>query len=136
MKFRPTRSRISGARPARGGFTLVEVLAALVFMAIVIPTAVHGLRVANEAGQVGHRKAIATRVAEQTINELVVTRQWQSGGQRGTVRQGPIPYEWQMRLEPWLQQNLLRLLTVEVSYEVQGREHRVRLSTIVDSRMQ
>src|SRR2546427_2640107 len=39
-------------RKHAGAFTLAEVLAALAFMAIVIPVAVNGLRVANRAGQV------------------------------------------------------------------------------------
>jgi type II secretory pathway pseudopilin PulG len=56
-------------------FTLVEVLAALAFMAIVIPVAVEGLRVANLAGQVGQRRAVAARIADRILNELFVTGQ-------------------------------------------------------------
>src|SRR6187401_1688498 len=62
---RPFRRQDAGgtlnksAKRVRAAFTLVEVLAALAFMAIVIPVAVDGLRVANLAGQVGQRKAVA-----------------------------------------------------------------------------
>src|SRR5215207_7041870 len=62
-----------GVRQSSGAFTLAEVLAALAFMAIVIPVAVNGLRVANLAGQVGERKAVAARVAERVLNEWTVT---------------------------------------------------------------
>ena len=48
MRLKPTPTKTSGAS-RQGGFTLAEVLAALLFMAIVIPTAVHGLRVASLA---------------------------------------------------------------------------------------
>jgi type II secretory pathway pseudopilin PulG len=144
MRFRPTNQPASAAegstrtgqrlarrRPRRGGFTLAEVLAALVFMAIVIPVAVQGLRVANLAGQVGERKAVAIRIAERALNELVVTRQWQTASQEGSVQEGPVAYRWTMRLEPW---NLgaLRLLTVQVTFLVQGQDYDVRLSTLVD----
>ena len=44
-------------------FTLTEVLAALLFLAIVIPTAVEALHVASLAGEVAARKGAATRVA-------------------------------------------------------------------------
>ena len=135
MKFRPTSTKCSFDK-RRGGFTLAEVLAALVFMAIVIPTAVHGLRVASMAGQMGARKAVAARIAERELNELLVTRQWQSGSQSGTVQEGPLLYRWSMRTEPWSQLNVLRLLTVQVTFPVQGRDYAVRLSTVVDPTLQ
>src|SRR5436190_13357159 len=71
----PTGSRRYSrlAACATGAFTLAEVLAALAFMAIVIPVAVNGLRVANLAGQVGQRKAVAARIAERVLNEYTTT---------------------------------------------------------------
>ena len=77
----------------RAGFTLVEVLAALAFMAIVIPVAVDGLRVANQAGQVGQRKAVAARIAERVLNEMVITGQFRSPTQGGTVQEGVQAYQ-------------------------------------------
>lgn len=117
------------------GFTLAEVLAALVFMAIVIPVAVEGLRVANLAGQVGARKVAAARVADRVLNELLVTGQWRQSAQSGTIQEGPQQFRWQMRLEPW-NQGALRLMTVQVTFPVQGRDYDVRLSTIVDTATQ
>jgi hypothetical protein len=135
MRFKPINCRCSAARRA-AGFTLAEVLAAMVFMAIVIPVAVQGLRVANLAGQVGDRKAVAARIAERVINELMVTRQWQTASQGGTIQEGPHPYRWSLRLEPW-NQGLLRLMTVQVSFSVQGKDdYWVRLSTLVDTTAQ
>jgi hypothetical protein len=112
---------------------LVEVLASLLFMAIVIPTAVQGLRIANLAGQVGHRKAAAAQVAERVLNDAVITGQWQSGANRGTVQDESAEYRWSIRAEPWNQHRSMRLLTVEVMFPIQGQEYEVRLSTIVDS---
>ncbi len=136
MKFRRTNSRESCASLGRDAFTLVEVLASLVFMAIVIPTAVHGLRIASMAGQMGERKAVAARIADRVLNELVVTRQWQNAAQSGVVQEGPIPYRWRTLTEPWIQQNVLRLMTVQVTFPMQGRDYDVRLSTIVDTAVQ
>lgn len=126
--------RLASREPRRSrGFTLVEVLAALVFMAIVIPAAVQGLQIANRAGLVGLRKTTAIQIAQRVLNELVITRQWQTGAPSGVVQDGGMQYRWLSRAEPWNQQNVLRLLTVEVTYPVQGREYDVRLSTVVDS---
>jgi prepilin-type N-terminal cleavage/methylation domain-containing protein len=133
MKLKPTRCKLSAASVGRAGFTLVEVLAALVFMGIVIPTAVHGLRIASLAGEVGQRKSVAVRIAERVLNETVITRQWQTGSPSGVVQDGPMQYRWTTRAEPWNQQNVLRLLTVQVSFPVQGQDYDVRLSTLVDS---
>ena len=62
MKFGPTHCRAARDKRRHAGFTLVEVLAALLFMAIVIPVAVEGLRIASLAGQVAQRKSVAARV--------------------------------------------------------------------------
>jgi hypothetical protein len=135
MKFKRTSSKSSGVNRPAGAFTLVEVLAALLFMAIVIPVAVQGLQIANRAGQVGLRKTAGAQVAERVLNELVITRQWLSGAPSGVIQDGGVQYRWTSRAMPWNQQNVLRLLTVEVTFPVQGQDYQVRLSTVVDSTM-
>jgi hypothetical protein len=102
------------------------------FMAIVIPVAVQGLRVASQAGQVGERKVVAARVADRVLNELVTTGQWQKSLQNGVAREGLREYRWSVRLEAW-NQTALRLMTVQVFFPVQGQEYDVTLSTIVDT---
>ena len=144
-----TRGIIVGRVPARGGhdvfersvrrarsaFTLVEVLAALTLMAIVIPVAVDALRLANLAGQVGQRKAVAGRIAERVLNESLVTGQLRGTTQNGLVQEGAQQYQWSIRSEPW-SQDAMRLVTVQVAYPVQGRDYEVRLSTLVDNSTQ
>jgi Tfp pilus assembly protein PilV len=149
MRFKTTSSKPSGANRS-SGFTLVEVLAALVFMAIVIPSAIEGLRVANMAGLLGMRKAAAARIAERELNELLVTQHWRTGGQNGTVQEGALQYQWTMRIEPWnqLSQKMtmtanggvgvdaLQRLTVQVTFPMQGQYFNVHLSTLVDPTLQ
>ena len=130
MRLRPItcRPRVAEVR-LLGGFTLAEVLAALVFMSIVIPVAVQAVRVASEAGQVGERKAAAARIAERVLNELLVTGALQQSTRNGTVEEGERAYKWTMRSEPW-SQDAMNLVTVQVVYSVQGRDHEVSLSTL------
>jgi type II secretory pathway pseudopilin PulG len=116
---------------ASAAFTLAEVLAALAFMAIVIPVAVEGLRIANHAGQVGHRKAVAARIADRVLNEAIVTGQWRTSTQGGTIQEGQNDYRWALRSEPW-QQGAMRLVTVQVIFPAQGENYDVNLSTLVD----
>jgi len=132
MRFNPAnKSRV--AKPPRAGFTLAEVLAAMLFMAIVIPVAVQGLHIASRAGVVSERKALATRLAESKLNELIVTHQWQSAFQKGTIQEGLQNYSWQLQSEPWREDGAMRLLTVQVTVPVQGQDYDVHVSTLVDA---
>ena len=112
-------------------FTLAEVLAALLFLAIVIPTAVEVLRVASLAGEVAARKAAAARVADRVLSESVVTTNWTAGGQSGTVTEGILDFRWKLTAQTW-PQDAMELLTAEVTYSAQGRDYAVRLSTLAN----
>ncbi len=125
----PTASPRSGRC---AGFTLAEVLAALMFMAIVIPVAVQGLRIASRAGEVAQRKDQAARVAERVLNEHIVTTNWNQSVQSGTLLEGGLQYRWTLRNELW-SQDAMQSLSVEVVYAVQNQDYSVRLSTLASS---
>jgi type II secretory pathway pseudopilin PulG len=135
MRFNPTHRPASAAKRARAAFTLAEVLAALAFMAIVIPVAVEGLRIANLAGQVGQRKAAAAQIAERVLNEWMLTSQSQMPAQSGTIQEGVQQFRWTVQIESWPEDNM-RLVTVRVIYQVQGRDYDVHLSTLLDNSSQ
>lgn len=131
-KARPTGGTAHVRDGADAGFTLAEVLAALLFMAIVIPVAVQGLRVASLAGTVAQRKTEAARVAERVLNESIVTTNWSKSVQNGTAFEGTREYRWTLQSQPW-GEGQLQLISAEVIYLVQNRDYQVRLSTLVDS---
>jgi prepilin-type N-terminal cleavage/methylation domain-containing protein len=114
------------------GFTLVELLAAMAFMAIVIPVAMHGLVIANRAGQVAQRKAIAARVLERTLNEYVASSDNNASisKQKGVAQEGEMEFDWNIRQETW-KEDKMRLITGEVTYRVQGQEYSVTGSTLI-----
>src|ERR1051325_5023045 len=85
------------------GFTLVEVLASLLFMALVIPVAVDGLRVASRASVVGQRKAVAARIAQQVLNEQVVAGHGMGATLSGVTREDNVDYAWAVKQEIWTQ---------------------------------
>src|SRR5208282_5937354 len=101
-------------------FTLAEVLAALLFLSIVIPTAVEALHVASLAGEVAARKSEAARVADRILNESLVTTNWSGGIQSGTVTEGILDFRWKLKTENWPQDSM-ELLTAEVTYSAQGK---------------
>jgi type II secretory pathway pseudopilin PulG len=129
MRLRPANNK------ARA-FTLAEVLAALLFMAIVIPVAMEGLHIASLAGAVAQRKGEAMRVAQRVLNESLITTNWSQALQSGTTIQGQRQFRWTLRSDPWTQdpsQNVLRQLSVEVLFSAQNRDYSVKLTTLVDS---
>ena len=132
----PTSGTKRPADRAQAGFTLAEVLAALLFMAIVIPVAVQGLRVASLAGTVADRKVQATRVAQRLLDESLITTNWNKSVQAGTVLEGDRRYRWTLRSDTWNQDGRVyapRLVSLDVTYTVQNRDYSVRLCTLSPS---
>jgi hypothetical protein len=105
------------------------VLAALMFMAIVIPVAVEALHVAGVSGEIAVRKAEAARVADAILNRNIVTTNWNQSA-TGTVMQNGHSYQWSLRNETWPADSGMDLLTAEVGFSVQGRKISLRLCTL------
>lgn len=112
--------------------TLVEVLAALLLMAIVIPVAMEGMSIASRAGVLGQRKAAAMRVAERVLNELIIEGETAQTSASGMTTDGDTAYPWTMRSEPWPEDAMLQL-TVVVTFTVQGSDFTVNVSTLIPS---
>jgi len=130
MRFAPRKRGAS--RKGVEAFTLAEVLAALLFMAIVIPVAVQGLRISGHAGALAERKREAGRVAEKVLNESIVTTNWNKSSLSGTVREDDREYRWTLRTETW-PESAMQLLSVEVTFPVQGEDHTVQLNTLANT---
>ena len=138
MRF-PARTNKTGRTGGTAAFTLAEVLAALLFMAIVIPAALEGLHIASLAGTVAARKGEAARIAQRVLTENLVTTNWNQSGQSGTVTEGQRQFRWTLRTAPWTQdpnQNVILKLSVDVFFTAQNRDYSVRLSTLVDNSSQ
>lgn len=131
MKFRvsATDRREPNRDASSRAFTLAEVLAAMLFMAIVIPVAVAGLRVASRSGEVAERKVRAARVAERVLEENLVTTNWMQSVRNGTVTEGNLEFRWTMNNENW-SQDAMQQISVEVKYNVQGQEYSVKMATL------
>jgi Tfp pilus assembly protein PilV len=128
------RARCSRAR-RKDGFTFVEVFAALVFLAILVPAVVEGLLIANRASEAAERGNAAGELAENKLNELLLSS---TSGQVAVDSQGDFGtdwpgYRWQTNQQTWDQDNVnsMTQLSVEVYYPVQGKERNVTLTTLI-----
>ena len=124
------RTELQFRAGASRGFTLAEVLAALLMMAIIIPVAMEGMSVASRAGILANRKAIAMRVAERVLNELIIEGQTQQSSASGTTTEGETSYPWAMRTETW-PEDAMQQMTVTVTFTVQGDPFDVSLTTLL-----
>ncbi|HUJ72458.1 MAG TPA: type II secretion system protein [Verrucomicrobiae bacterium] len=131
MRFKLPSNKLISGRRGEAGFTLAETLAALLFMAIVIPVAIDALRIASTAGEVAQRKAEAARVAERVLNESVVTANGDMPTQNGVIQEGGHDFQWTLHSALWPSDSM-QLLTVDVTFPASGRKYSMRLSTLVN----
>ena len=135
MKLATARIKNRAARRRCQAFTLAEVLAAMLFLAIVIPVAVEALHVSSLAGEVAVRKGAAARIADRILNESLVTTNWSGGGKSGTVAEGALDFNWTLTAQNWPKDPTMQLLTAEVKFPAQGRDYSVKLSTLASLQM-
>lgn len=114
----------------RAGFTLAEVLAAMLFLAIVIPAVIEAMHVATLAGEVGARKGAAARIADRILNESIVTTNWINGLQRGTATENGLDFSWTLSNQTWPVDSAMQVVTADVTFTAQGRAYDVKLSTL------
>jgi type II secretory pathway pseudopilin PulG len=136
MKKRAARAgvscHLSRATFHVAAFTLAEVLAAMLFLAIVIPVAVEALHVSSLAGEVAARKGAAARIADRVLNESLVTTNWNGSTQSGVISEGALDFNWTLTPQNWPQDSM-QMLTAKVDFLAQGKDYSVTLSTLANS---
>jgi type II secretory pathway pseudopilin PulG len=113
------------------GFTLAEVLAAMLFMAITIPVAVQGVIIANRAGTVAERKRQAASLADQCLKEQIISDQWRTQAQQeGDFTGDWADFHWALKADSWDTDSTMKIITATVTFRVQGQEYQVSVSTL------
>lgn len=116
----------------RTGFTFIEILAAMIFMAILLPAIVQGLTIANRVGVAAERQRVATQLADQVLTISAATEEWRRGAVNGDFGDDYPEYSYEVFDEAWTE-DTMTLLTARVYYTVQSREQYVQISTLVDT---
>ncbi|HYE19584.1 MAG TPA: prepilin-type N-terminal cleavage/methylation domain-containing protein [Tepidisphaeraceae bacterium] len=112
-----------------GGFTLMEVLAALLLIGLVLPVALDGIGRCVDAGSAAKRRAEAATLAEAKLNEVLVTATPNlatGSGEFGVEWPG---YKWDVQSVS-TDFNLYEI-TVTVTWAERGGEKSLRLSTLM-----
>jgi hypothetical protein len=125
------RPDAAARHPYQAAFTLAEVMAAMLFLAVVIPVAVEVLHVSSLGGEVAVRKSAAARVADRILSESLVTTNWSNGTQSGTLSEGALDMKWKLSSQAWTE-DAMQLLTAEVTFSAQGKDYTVKMSTLAN----
>ena len=114
----------------RGGFTLVELLATFVLVAIILPVAMKGISLATTMASLSKQRIEAGTLAETKLAELLATGEWQNGDLSGDFSPDWPNYRWSAEVQEWGEATL-RQLDVRVEWESRGMERYVQLTTLV-----
>jgi len=115
----------------RRGFSLIEVLAALLLVAIVLPVVMQAFDVTTSMATLARQRTEAAALADSKINELVGTGDWKLGVLSGDFSPDHPDYRWRADLVNW-DTSTLEELDVHVIWEFHGKEHDYTVSTLVD----
>ena len=123
----------NNARSRDRGFTLVEMLATLLIIALVLPSAMRGIALVTRIASQSNRKIVAATFAESKISELIASGEWEQGGlSRGNFGQDYPEYVWDIDVKNWDEAPMSEL---RVSVYWDGGEYKegqcVTLTTLV-----
>lgn len=127
----PHALRAAGGRTPRAGFTLIEVLATLLIIAIVLPVVMQGVALCTSAASTARRRNEAGALAESMLSELVATGDWQNGQLSGTFGDDWPDYRWSAEVGPWGQAAEVQQLDLQVTWTSRNEEQSLTLSTLV-----
>lgn len=134
MTATPTNPTRRSARPTarRSAFTLIEVLAALLLLAIVLPAIMQGVALATSAGSIARQRTEAAALCQSKLDEIVSTGEWQTSNLSGDFSATDQPeYRWTAQVQNWPQQQGVQELDVVVSWTAGGTERSLSLSTLI-----
>jgi prepilin-type N-terminal cleavage/methylation domain-containing protein len=124
------RSKRSGRR----AFTLVEVLAALLLIAIVLPVVMRGISAGTSSASLTRRRTEASSLAQSKLAEIMATEQWRDGALNGTFTlaetENAADYSWRAELQQWSEENV-KQLDLYVTWTTGKGEQNVMLSTLI-----
>jgi type II secretory pathway pseudopilin PulG len=129
LKFKVRHSPFQIPHASNSAFTFVEILAALLFLAILVPVVTEALTIANRASVVAERSAIAGELAENKLNDIILTNAWSSSETQGDFGDDWPNYRWKLT-QTQRSTDAMTELKMEVFFPVQGRDRSVSLSTL------
>ena len=112
------------------GFTLLEILATFVLIAIIMPVAMKGIGMAIRLAGSSVQQVEACSLAETKLAELLVTHEYLSGPQSGDFGSEWPEYRWNVQVVEWSEASL-KEISVNVIWKDALQEQVITLNTLV-----
>jgi len=123
-------SHTLGVYQGANGFTLLEILATFVLIAIIIPVAMQGISLSIKMASWSKQHNQACSLAQTKLTELLITEDYLRGDLSGDFSSDEFGYHWRTELAEWTGPTLKQLV-LHVEWEDRQIENRVSLSTLV-----
>jgi len=125
-----TRNKRIAPKAGRVGFTLLEILATFVLVALILPVAMKGLGLTVRLADRSTQKVEASFLAERQLTELVVTEAYLNGSLSGDFGEVWPEYRWEAEVRDW-SDTTLKEINFHVFWEDALREQVLTLTTLV-----
>lgn len=116
-------------KPA-SGFTLMEILAALLLIGLVLPAVMKGVTIAHILTSDSTRRYEAINLAELKLDEILLEEEWDNSSASGTFDDEFNQYQWIMEASGRSVAGL-KQIDLSVFWQQRGRQRQVTLSTLV-----
>jgi prepilin-type N-terminal cleavage/methylation domain-containing protein len=124
---------------SRRAFTLVEVLATLMLMAIVLPSVMKGITLATAAADMARHRTEAAGLAQSELAQILASQSWTNGEQTGNFAPDWPDYSWATTVSTWAGDSTgagLQEIDLKVTWAYRSRQESVTLSALAYQRAQ
>ena len=128
-KLMTSNAKLRRPDSGRHGFTMIEVLASMMLVAIVLPVAMKGVSLALQTASLARQRSLAASLAETQMNDLITAADWDQTSMQGTFEENP-GYSWTADLTQW-QSTTVQQLEVKVLWTSRGQQRSVTLDTLI-----
>lgn len=118
-------------KTAARGFTLIEILAALLLIGLVLPAVMKGISMVSMLASDSDHKYEALDLAESKLAEVLLEESWQSSSSlTGRFENEYEDYEWVLDVSDWTEAGV-KQVDVVVHWQQRNRQREIQLSTLV-----
>jgi len=113
------------------GFTLIEILAALLLVGLVLPAVMKGVSIVSILGSDSDHRYEAVNLAETKMAEVLLEESWRNNSnETGQFEDEYEDYEYAVDVSNWSQGDA-KQVDVYVYWQQRNRQREIRLSTLV-----
>ena len=113
------------------GFTLIEILAALLLIGLVLPAVMKGISLTSLLVSDSDRRYEALDLAQSKMDEVLLEETWQSSAsQSGRFDDEFDDYEWALDVSDWTESDV-KEVNVYVYWDQRNRQEYIQLTTLV-----